>query len=230
MKKSCKILFIVLILMVLLLPIQVKAASFKFTVTPSKTNVKPAETVELTLAISDIDAGEYGINTVEGILQYDTTIFEEITSTSFQSLNNWSITYNNEDTEYKGKMLAVILQDGVKENQSIGKITFKVKPGVEYTKTTIKIKNIATNDGDAIINESDKQVTLEIGTKPQTSNNNNHQSTNNINVITNSSSQNANMSTGTLPQTGNINYVYIIIAVLLIIFTIFAYVQYKKKD
>ena len=117
MKKHLKILFTIIILLLILLPTQVQADSFKFNATANKNNVQPGETVTITLNVSDINAGELGINTVEAYLEYDSTIFEEVTQSDIESLNNWSITYNEEETEYKGKMLAVILQDGVTEDQ-----------------------------------------------------------------------------------------------------------------
>jgi len=217
MKKKLKILFIILILTIFLLPVSVQANSFKLNVQANKTTVKPGETVEISLNLSDINAGELGINTVEGVIEYDNTIFEEITSSNIQSLNNWSITYNNEETEYKGKFLAVIIQDGVTENQDIGKITFKVKNSAKNTNTSIKIKNILSNDGNTLIEETDKQVSFTIQANASST-----VTEDQIDV------EHENLSTGTLPQTGDSHYIFYIIGLILIIVSIIIYIRYKK--
>ena len=243
MKKHLKILFTIIILLLILLPTQVQADSFKFNATANKNNVQPGETVTITLNVSDINAGELGINTVEAYLEYDSTIFEEVTQSDIESLNNWSITYNEEETEYKGKMLAVILQDGVTEDQNIGTITLKVKNGVSYTNTTITIKNIASNNGEELITETDKNILLEIGTKPQeepstdddndNDNNNNQRGNNGTENNGNSNNQqNSNTSKDEIPNTGTMNYLIVIISAVAIISGIvyLKYKQYKKID
>ena len=243
MKKHLKILFTIIILLLILLPTQVQADSFQFNATANKSNVQPGETVTITLNVSDINAGELGINTLEAYLEYDSTIFEEVTQSDIQSLNNWAITYNEEETEYKGKMLAVILQDGVTENQDIGTITLKVKNGVSYTNTTIKLKNIASNNGEELIAETDKAIPLEIGTKPLeepgtddgNNNDNDNNGTGNNGTGNNGGSnnqQNSDTSTNKFPNTGVINYLIITISVVAIIAVVvyIKYKQYKKID
>lgn len=215
----------------------VEASSFKFTTSADKTTIQPGEQVSISLGISDIDAGELGINTIEGILEYDETIFEEVTSSSISSQNNWSITYNKED----GKFLAAILTDGVKEEQQIGKITLKVKSGVEYKTTQIKFKSIKSNDGENLIEETDKVINLTVGTKPtQQENNqnsggtntdtgtddNNKQSAPTITTPLTVNKQESNINANKLPQTGTSPYLFIGAVVLMIAATI-GYICYK---
>jgi len=232
MKKVYKILFIILLLMVFLLPTQAQANSFKLNVKADKTTINPGETVVLTLNLSDIDAGDLGINTVEGVLDYDNTIFEEITSDSITSLNNWSMKHNEEETEYKGKFILVTLQDGVTENQDIAKITFRVKNGVENKNTSIKIKNILSNDGNTLIEETDKEVKFEVGTVVDDSEEDDEK--NEILNITNTVTQNKieveheNLSTGKLPQTGDSTLILWVAGITLIIASSIVYIRYKK--
>ena len=140
-------------------------------------------------------------------------------------------------------MLAVILQDGVTEDQNIGTITLKVKNGVSYTNTTITIKNIASNNGEELITETDKNILLEIGTKPQEepstdddndNDNNNNQSGNNgtENNGNLNNQQNSNTSKDEIPNTGTMNYLIVIISAVAIISGIvyLKYKQYKKID
>lgn len=257
MKKIYKIILI-LGVMLLFITTNVKATnSFKLNVTANKTSLKPGDTVEITLNVSDINVGEVGINTVEGTIEYDNEIFEDITASNIQSLNNWSLTYNSEETEYKGKILAVILQSGVTEKQDIGKITLKVKSDVKDTTTLIKIKNIASNDGNELINETDKEIKFEIKeekvtipedntdkseenkdntiTKPDENVNQKDENTskpeNNINETKkNESNTEADTSKGPLPQTGIINYIIITIGTMVIVFGIITLIKYNKID
>lgn len=229
MKRNCKILLIALMLFLILMPTMVKADSFQFNVKANKTSLKPGDTVELTIQLANIDIGNSGINTLEGILEYDTSIFEEVSQDSIQSLNNWSFTYNNEDTQNKGRFLAAILAEGVTKDQEIAKITLKVKSGVSYTNTTIKFVEIATNNEEELIKESDKQVTFEVGTK---SSGNQTENTVKTNTTSNLIVEEQNLSQGTLPQTGSkiANVFFVIGAVALIIMAVAIFIRYRKMN
>lgn len=161
MKKKC-IKFIITMLVLLLITTNVKAIGFEFSVSSNKTSVAPGEEIEITLAVSNIDLGENKMNTIEGIIDYDKDVFEEIKSSNITSLNNWSITYNDENTDLNGKFLGIVLNDGVKENQSIATVKFKIKPGIKSQTTQIIIKNIASNDGTNLVEEGDKIVEIKI--------------------------------------------------------------------
>lgn len=240
MRKTIKIGVIILILMVFLMPVYVQADSFKFNATADKTQVQPGEEVVITLNLSDIDAGELGINTVEAKLSYDTNIFEEVTQEDFKSLNNWSLTYNGEETEQKGKILGVIIASGVTEDQTIGTITLKVKEGVEYQTTTVKLTNIATNNGTDIINEEDKSISLEIGTAPAEEEPDIDDDSNIIiddntdedtNTTINTPSSDNTQSPNKLPQTGTAMFVIILFVIItLAILTVLGYNRYKNID
>lgn len=207
----------------------VNALGFKFTATPNKTTVEPGGEIEVTLDISNIDLGENGMNTIEGILQYDHSIFEEIKSSNITALNGWGITYNDEKNDLNGKFLGILFSDGVKNDQSIAKIKFKVKSDIEDQNTKIVIKKIATNDGTNPVEEVDKTVNIKIQ-KATSGGNSGSGSTGSGNTVSNS----ANGSTQTkkqpkrLPQAG-VNEIYVIsgIAISAIIGIIY-YIKYKK--
>lgn len=130
MKNLFKITTIALFITLILMS-TVEAASFVFSVKASATSIEAGNEVEIEFSISDIDAGTSGINTVEAILEYDKNIFEEVQSTDFTSLNNWSTTYNSTT----GKLLIVTIAEGITTNQSIGKLKLKVKSDVTDTTT-----------------------------------------------------------------------------------------------
>ena len=68
MRRTIKTIALFLIFMIFLMPLYAQADSFTFNVTADKTQVDPGEEVVITLNLSDIDAGELGINTVEATL------------------------------------------------------------------------------------------------------------------------------------------------------------------
>lgn len=146
-----------------LLATNVNAASFTLTATPSKTTVEPGDTVTVDIAVSNIDIAN-GINTVEGMLEYDENVLEAITADSFAAKSNWTTNYNGEQTSsLYGKFLIVTLSQGEVSDQSIATLTLKVKEtATRGTSTQIKLKNLSTNDGDNLVNETDKTITLNI--------------------------------------------------------------------
>lgn len=240
MKKTQKILLSIIVIIAMLIPNCVLADSFAFKATADKSSAKGGETVTITLGVSDIDAGELGINTVEAMLSYDSTIFEEVTQSSFNSLNNWSLTYNGEETAQKGKILGVILVSGVKENQNIGTVTLKVKENVEYAETIIKITDIKTNNGQTLIEETDKEIPLTVGTKPVdgTDGNNNNgatatggESNTKNEQTTTGKEKDSTVSNKIIPKAGETTFIVIsIFAIALILAAFIGYKKYKNID
>lgn len=163
MKRLTRI--IIFLIVILLFSVSyVQASSFNFQATASATTVKPGDTITISLGVADIDAGELGINAIEAVLDYDENVFEPVTSESFTGQNNWSITYNDESGENQGKFVAVIVQDGVTEDQQIATITLKVKEGIENQSTAIVFNNIKTNDGTTEIPSADRTININIET------------------------------------------------------------------
>lgn len=240
MKKITKILIIIFMISLMLFPTIVQANSFKLNVTADKTKLNAGDTVTVSLNLSDINVGELGINTIESIIDYDRNIFEEITSSSIQSLNNWSFTYNSEDTEQRGKLVAVIIASGVTEDQEIGKITFKVKNNVEYTNTKITLKDITSNNGQELIKDENKEVSFQIGEEPIKDNgqvdnqdpNNTEQDTNlkEENLIVKNDNKDNTTSLKKLPKTGFSNAICFWGIVVLIGGGIYSYIRFKKMD
>ena len=167
MKK--KILLLTLIIL-LVIPTIAFADSFKFETKLLDDDglkvFKENDEVTINIKISDIKVGDLGMNTVEGILEYDEDIFEPVNTASFEGKNGWSFVYNEGATGQKGKFLGMVLSTGVKEEQEIAKLTLKVKGEVNKSaqSTDIVIKNIKTNNGMEFIEEDNKivQVTLNI--------------------------------------------------------------------
>lgn len=166
-RKTKELIFIgILIFIIMILGTTVQGAStstFKASAVANTTTLKPGEKVTITIGVSDISMGENGINTLEGTIKYDKNIFEEIKSSSIQSLNNWTTTYNDESSTLNGKFLAVNLSSGIKENTQIFSVKFKAKSDISETKETqIDFENITSNDGTDLINAGTKSVNLKI--------------------------------------------------------------------
>ena len=223
--KKIRNIFLIIVLMSIIGIFNVAyASSFNFNTSASASTLKPGDTVVISLNISNIDVGESGINTIEAVLEYDENVFEPVLPTNFAGLNNWSITYNNEEGENKGKFVAVIVQEGVTEDQAIGNLTLKVKSEVEDQSTNVTFKNIKTNDGENEITNTDKIVTLNIENpvveepeEPQT------------NIINQDDiKEEENLSPNRLPQTGEYTFIIIGIVLAALIIGIIAYTSYKK--
>ena len=151
---------IIMVVATMLMGTGVKAASSSFSasVTASQKTLNPGDTVTITLGISDINMGSDGINTVEGTLSYDSAIFETVSSSNIQSLNNWSTTYN----EGTGKFLSVMLGDGVKSNTQIFSITLTVKASATETTATVSLKDITSNNGTDLVSAGTKSAKVTI--------------------------------------------------------------------
>ena len=204
--------------------------TFKASAVANTTTLKPGEEVTITIGVSDINMGENGINTLEGTIKYDKNIFEEIKSSSIQSLNNWTTTYNDESSTLNGKFLAVNLSNGVKENTQIFSAKFKVKSDISETKETqIDFENITSNDGTDLINAGSKSVKLKINvesTKPtpeKPSTTENTVTNENTTNIKNETSKNTTIidktqSSTKLPKTGKSIVIIFVLLVAVIAF------------
>ena len=227
MKKLKRLFILIALISILGMTNFVYASSFNFTTNASSTTLKPGDTVVIGLNISNIDAGESGINTIEAVLEYDENVFEPVLSTNFAGLNNCSITCNDEEGENKGKFVAVIVQEGITEDQVIGNLTLKVKSDVNVDSTNVTFSNIKSNDGVEEITSPNQVISLNIDRpvveEPE------EPITNTVNE--NTIDEEENLSPNDIPQTGENTYIIIGIVLAAIVVGIIAYVGYKKiKD
>ncbi|MBP3255341.1 MAG: hypothetical protein J6M60_02480 [Clostridia bacterium] len=173
MKK--KLLFLMLII-VLMLPTVVFADSFSLETkivegTESKV-YKENDEIKIDLNISNISVGNDGMNTIEGVLEYDEDLFDTVSTSSFSGKNGWTFTFNDTTTGKKGKFVGMILSNGIKEEQEIGTITLKVRDSVKKAAnaTDIVIKDIATNNGTSLVFDQDKKISVPLEVQYKESN------------------------------------------------------------
>lgn len=221
MNKILKKLSIILILIVLVIITKVSyGVGFTFNPVPNVSEVNPGDTVKINLKISNIDAGQLGINTFQCVFKYDETIFEkpEITSK-----NNWSITYNDkENSEKYGTMLAVIVASGVKTDQEIGEISLKVKRSAKGKEGNVTFSEVTTNDGKENIIDTNKTLKISVKGEGVTINNGT------VDTNTYTPGKIDNDTTPKIPSTG-LNRIIGIIAILVgVLAAVFAYRSYKK--
>ena len=93
MKRKALLIVLVITLIVVMLVNTVSASSFVATMTASKTAVAESTEFTVTVKVSNIDAGANGINSVSGVFDYDTKVFETITTSSISGLNGWQPSY-----------------------------------------------------------------------------------------------------------------------------------------
>ena len=237
MKKILGILFMLCVLIISLSTI-VQADSVNFDIVSDKTKLKPGDEVLLTFKISSIDIQGDGINAIEAKLDYDRILFENVKQSDVKGLNGWSVIYNSENTEYNGKLLAMILSAGVNEPQEIFTVKLKVKK--EATSSTLtkqvnlNILNIQTNDGNKTITDTDKSIPITIQfdkitpsafAEPVTINNSNVVSNNGQ---TGTESEDKTIAEGNVPQTGTNELIIIGAFVFLVGCGSITYIRYKN--
>lgn len=160
MKRLVKILFLILTSILVLGSLKkVEASNFNFNAIVNNSEVKAGEIIIIDLNISDINAGKEGINVVEGILEYDDSVFESI---KIENSNEWNMTYNEEIGERKGKFLSAKIVEGVTQEEKIGQIQLKIKDNIGEIETEIKINKIKSNDGKELIDEGNRIIKIKI--------------------------------------------------------------------
>ncbi len=230
--------FISIILFVFLIGIApiVQAESLVFTATPSTTTLNEGEEVTITFSVSSLDMGEDGINTFGGKLVYDEAIFEKVTASSFSGQNNWSVAYNDEETDKKGTFLASIMT-GATTDQTIAVLKLKVKTKLKSTKAQIKLTELSSVGQDTV-ELSDKIIELNIkGTvkdeKPD--DNKGNQQGNNTTNKNNGKKENIlgnkdnTVSPNKIPQTGVQDTITVIVMIGLIVVATLVYVKFRKS-
>lgn len=137
----------------------INASSYNLSVTPENIKSKKGDTLEVEIFLKDIEMGEKGINTIEGYIEYDEDVIESI---EIIDEKQWQTIYNGDiQSELYGKFLSVKNIEGVKEEEKIATLRFKLKDNIKKQKSQVKIKEITSNDGENLINIGEKIVNLE---------------------------------------------------------------------
>lgn len=158
MKRIVKMLGVALTIL-LVFTSNVRASSYNFNTSKENLKLKPGESFEFEINLSDIDMNENGINIVEGYIDYDNDVIEEL---KIIDENGWSTLYNNDkSSNLYGKFLILKNESNIIENQNIAKVVVKIKDKVKEENSLITFKNITSNDGEKLINTQEKSVVLQ---------------------------------------------------------------------
>ena len=102
--KKLGLIMILSIIMVSLTGI-VSASSFDVGVNPIEVTAKQGESIEVKVDLKDIDMKEKGINTLEGYINFDEDVIENV---EVETKNDWQIEYNKDsNSDLYGKFLMV---------------------------------------------------------------------------------------------------------------------------
>ena len=213
----------------------VNALSCTASMTPSSTNVDEGTEFIVTLKINNMDVGSSeGFSTVTGSLKYDTTIFETVTQSAFDKLNNWNPTYEAETNK-----LTLRSSIAAKTDTSICQITFKTKSEIKKTTGkattgTIKFEDITAYTADNETPVSSISTTITIGAVEDTNANiNTNVNTNSISVVQNNTtnvpsySNVVNETKEEIAEAGSEDTAFVLLVAAVIIGIVF-YVKFEK--
>ena len=230
MKNNTKlksIIAIALIMMIIALCTGVNAAT-NYSVGMSLTSnskLNAGDTVTVSVNLTSVNAGN-GIDTITAELDYDTNVFEAISSSDFTASSGWKAP----SYAASSKMLTVQKDSKVKAAETVFTISLKVKNPVNVDSTKISLKDITASGGrvsdggtgDITVNNASVTISK---TKDASSNSETptpSTTTNNTTVKDTTTTKKT-----TLPKTG-LGQAGVIAIVVVAIIGIFSYALYKK--
>lgn len=139
--------------------------SFNLIASPEEKRVKAGETVEITLSVKDINVGETGLNSVVGFLGYNEALFDSMeiegVNNKAKGKANWAIELNKrKDHKLYGKFCIYTMEEGVKDEQDVVKMTLKLKKDLKPQTTKVTFTELASSDGEIEVPEEDRAVTI----------------------------------------------------------------------
>lgn len=155
--KKLGLIMILSIIMVSLTGI-VSASSFDVGVNPIEVTAKQGESIEVKVDLKDIDMKEKGINTLEGYINFDEDVIENV---EVETKNDWQIEYNKDsNSDLYGKFLMIKDIEGIKENEEVLTLKIKVKDKVKKESTKVILKDLTSNDGENLVNIGNKEINI----------------------------------------------------------------------
>ena len=136
----------------------VSASSFDVGVNPTEVTAKQGESIEVKVDLKDIDMKEKGINTLEGYINFDEEVIENV---EVETKNDWQIEYNKDsNSDLYGKFLMVKDIEGIKENEEVLTLKIKIKDKIKKESTKVVLKDLTSNDGDNLVNIGNKEINI----------------------------------------------------------------------
>lgn len=136
----------------------ISASSFDVSVNPKEITAKSGETINVKVSLKDIDMSENGINILEGNINFDKEMIENV---DVEGENNWKIEYNNDtNSDLNGKFLMIKDVNGIKDDEEILNLKIKIKDNIKKANTKILLKDLTSNDGNNLINIGNKEINI----------------------------------------------------------------------
>ena len=195
----------------------------------SNSKLNAGDTVTVSVNLTSVNAGN-GIDTITAELDYDTNVFEAISSSNFTASSSWKAP----SYAAASKMLTVQKDSKVKAAETVFTISLKVKNPVNVDSTKISLKDITASGGrvsdggtgDITVNNASVTISK---TKDASSNTETPTPTPTPSTTTNNTTVKDTTTTKktTLPKTG-LGQAGVIAIVVVAIIGIFSYALYKK--
>ena len=113
----------------------ISASSFDVSVNPKEITAKPGETINVKVSLKDIDMSGNGINILEGNINFDKEMIENV---DVEGENNWKIEYNNDtNSDLNGKFLMIKDVNGIKDDEEILNLKIKIKDNIKKANTNL---------------------------------------------------------------------------------------------
>lgn len=195
----------------------------------SNSKLNAGDTVTVNVNLTSVNAGN-GIDTITAALEYDTNVFEVLSTSNFTASNEWTPSYAS-----TSKMLTLLKNSKVKAPETVLTINFKVKSSINVNSTKITLKDIVVSGGrisdggtgDITVNNAIITISKTEDSSSTTEKPTNNTTTNSTTIKNTTVKDNTTTKTTTLPKTGIEQYGVVAIVVVAII-AIFSYVLYKK--
>lgn len=191
----------------------------------STSKLKEGDTVEVTLRITNINAGE-GIDAIVATLDYDKNVFEEVAQSNIVGINQWNTNLYSADTG----IFTITRGSKINTASDVLKVTLKAKSTINVNSTEIKLKEI-TASGGAVedggtgdIEIADVKVTIAKEVVQPITNTITNTTTNTNKTI--NTNQTDNKATGRIPQTGESVALVVGIIALAVVATL-VYIKYR---
>lgn len=136
----------------------ISASSFDVSVNPKEITAKPGETINVKVSLKDIDMSGNGINILEGNINFDKEMIENV---DVEGENNWQIEYNKDsNSDLNGKFLMIKDVNGIKDDEEILNLKIKIKDNIKKANTKILLKDLTSNDGNNLINIGSREINI----------------------------------------------------------------------
>jgi len=154
------ILTVLVFLIIFLMPIEAKAATFTLDTELERTILQEGDIFKIKLRVEDIEKTSDGINAVSGFIKVDE---EYLKINDINGLNNWTVIWNDEeDSSNKGKFAIITLAGSVIKDTDVAEAIVEVKRDLVSTKTNIKIEDIKTSFNNELVTAENRVHEVEI--------------------------------------------------------------------